>query len=504
MFRKEFFTNQIEINMKKTFLYIATISLSLVSLTGCDSLLSVKPQSSITEEVYFQSEGDFEPYLTGIYTFMRSFSNNVTYGTERGEELIAASNSRFGVAWSQIITPTSGAVNYNDWYRAIGHCNLLLAKIETFSFASNPDTRKRILAETYSLRAYFYFHLTRIIGDAPLMLQAVVDENVPVLARASSADVMKQINADLDEAIKLYKSVGGFSAKTYPSKYRFSYGATQALKADAKLWSAKVLGGGAADFNDAIAAITEVETTGVALNADFKNVTGLRATANPEIILSSYYSRDETGGNYGVNALPFLAIIQGALNLDSIPYTQTASTGQGAYQISTLSRALFAANPKDKRIPYTWIVERQSTGPKIAWITKYAGTKYSDDRVSDNEIIIYRLADLYLMKAEAYAGLNNTTEAVSYLNKVRVRTGNGDYKGTTTKIALEKEILDERGRELYFENKRWFDLVRFHRGGTLDIYTYIPNLIGKKTPLFWPLNTTVLGANSSVKQTEGY
>jgi hypothetical protein len=165
---------------------------------------------------------------------------------------------------------------------------------------------------------------------------------------------------------------------------------------------------------------------------------------------------------------------------------------------------LFAANPRDRRIPFTWVQERQPSGPRIAWITKYPGTRYSDDRVPDNEIILFRLADVFLMKAEAFAAINNTTEAVGYLNRVRNRAGIGNYTGETTKALLEREILDERGRELYFENKRWYDLVRFHRGGTLDIYTYIPNLIGKRTPLFWPLNTTVLGANSSIKQTEGY
>ncbi len=490
--------------MKKFLLYLLTLSLTLVSLSGCENLLNVTPQSSITEEVYFKNEGDFEPYLTGIYTLMRNFSNNVTFGMERGDELVAASNSRFGVAWSHTITPTSGAVNYNEWYRAIGHCNLLLARIEGFSFASNPDTRRRILAETYALRAFFYFHLTRIIGDAPLMLQAVVDENVPLLTRSPATEVMKQINADLDESIKIYRSLSSFSPRTYPSKYRFSYGAVQALKAEASLWSAKVLGGGAADFNAAIAAITEVEATGLTLNTDFRNVTGLRATSNPEIILSAFFNRDETGGNYAVNALPFLTIVQGAVNLDSIPFAQSSGNGQGAYQISPRSRSLFAANPRDRRIPFTWVQERQPSGPRIAWITKYPGTRYSDDRVPDNEIILFRLADVFLMKAEAFAAINNTTEAVGYLNRVRNRAGIGNYTGETTKALLEREILDERGRELYFENKRWYDLVRFHRGGTLDIYTYIPNLIGKRTPLFWPLNTTVLGANSSIKQTEGY
>lgn len=478
-------------------------SLFLISiLPGCKKILEVKTESSITEENYFKNEGDFEPYVTGIYTFMRSFANNITYGTERSEELIAGSNSRFGVAWSQIITPSSGAINYNDWYKAIGHCNLLLARIADFPFSSE-DNKKRIIAETHCLRAYFYFHLTRIIGDAPLMLQAIMDENVPLLPRSSAADVMKQIQADLDEAINGFKSMSNFVATSYPSRYRFSYGAAQALKADAKLWSAKVLEGGDADLTGAIAAIDEVELSGLTLNTDFKTVTTTRAATNKEIILAAYYQRDETGANYGLNALPFLSIVQGALNLDSLPYAQTSGNGQGAYQISALSKGLFT-NSSDKRIPFTWVTERQNSGSKISWITKYPGTKYADDRISDNDIIIYRLADLLLMKAEAYAALDNTSLAIENLNKVRNRAGIGDYAGAVDKVSVEKEILDERGRELFFENKRWYDLVRFHKGGTIDVYNYVPQLIGKTTPLFWPLNTTVLANNNLLVQTQGY
>ncbi len=490
--------------MKKCILNISILAIIFFCLASCEKMLEVKPQSSITEENYFKSEGDFEPYVTGIYTFLRTFHNNVTYGMERGEELISASNSRFGVAWSQIITPSSGAINYNDWYRAIGHCNLLLSRIGNFDFTTNPAAKPRIMAEAYALRGYFYFHLTRIIGDTPLMLQAVVNDNVPLLPRSSAANVMGQINSDLDSAVLLYKSIPGYDLTTFTSKYRFTYGSVQALKADAKLWSAKVLNGGAADFNAAITAIEEVEKTNAALNADFKNVVGLRAGSNPEVILAAYFNRDETSNNYVINALPFLAIIQGALNIDSIPYCATASNGQGAYQISEESRALFATHPEDKRIPYTWITERQSDGPKISWITKYPGTPYAEDRVPDNDLIMYRLADIYLMKAEAYAGLDDIPAAVEYLEKVRERANTGVYTGATDKQSVEKEILDERGRELFFENKRWYDLVRFHYGGTIDVYTYVPNLIGKSTPLFWPLNTTVLANNDLLEQTDGY
>jgi len=478
--------------MKKIFQLLILISL-LITGAGCEKLLEVTPQSQIIDEVYFQNEGDFEPYVTGIYTYMRGLANNITYGTERSEELVSALNSRFSNAWSHNLSSTVGTVDYTYWYRTIGHCNLVLEKIAGFSFASE-DTKKRIMAETYCLRAYTYFHLTRVIGDAAIMLQAVYGDETPQLPRSPANDVMKQIISDLDKAISL------FPAKTITGKYRFSYYAAQALKADAKLWSAKVLGGGLSDFNDAITALTEVEKAGLTLRADFKEVTTTRA--NTEVLLAAFYLRDESGSNYGLNALPYLSGVKGAANLDSLPWCNTTTYGQGAYQISAKSKALYGAG--DKRIPFTWVTERQGTTPKVSWITKLPGTKYADDRVSDNDVILYRLGDLYLMQAEAYAGIDSTTKAIAYLNKTRVRAGIGSYAGATDKLSVEKEILDERGRELFFENKRWYDLVRFHKGGTIDVYTYVPNLANKTTPLFWPLAANVIANNGQIKQTDGY
>jgi hypothetical protein len=492
--------------MNKLFFLIINCWLLLIG-TGCEKLVETKTDSSITDDDYFQNENDFDPYVVGIYMYLRGsakigpqnitgIANNITFGTERGEELVSALNSRFGQAWTQNISPTSGAFDYTNWYKAIGNCNLLLAKIENFTF-SNESNKKKVMAETYSLRAYIYFSLVRIIGDAPLMLEAINNGNdeVPQLPRSKATDVMKQIIADLDKAISLYP------AKTISSKYRFSYASAQALKADAKLWSAKVLGGGASDFNDAITALAEVEkTTGLTLRTDFKEVTTVRA--NSEIMLAAYFNRDECGANYGLNALPYQTGITGASNIDSIPFCITTSNGLGAYQISPKSKALFASG--DKRIPFTWITERQGTTLKISWITKLPGNKYTDDRVSDNDIIMYRLAEIYLMEAEAYAGISNTTKAIEYLNKTRNRAGIGNYTGGADKTSVEKEILDERGRELFFENKRWYDLVRFHKGGTIDVYTYVPNLVGKTTPLFWPLAANVLANNGQLLQTDGY
>ncbi|SHL39182.1 Starch-binding associating with outer membrane [Chitinophaga jiangningensis] len=486
--------------MKKICCYILVLTL----FTACDKILEVEPQSQITDQVFFHSEGDFEPNVTGIYSVMRSIANNVTYGMERGEELISATNSRFTVAWSQTLSPSNGAVNYSEWYRGIGHCNLLLDKIKGFEFAATPDLKKKIVGETYALRAYFYFHLLRVFGSVPIVLEAITDENVIQHKRSTDQEVMAQILSDLDAAIAQFTAMSNFSKTTYASKYRFSYGSVMAMKADALLWKARVQGGGEGDLQAAVNAVTEVESTGLTLNADFSKVTGNRASANSEVLLAAYYSKDETpGGNYGKNALPFKDVLEGATNKEQIPYVKNSTNGQGAYQISPLSKSLFKY-PADKRIPFTWIADMYPAGPKISWITKYPGTVYADDRYSDNDIIVYRLADLYLMKAEAYAALADFVNSKKYLDLVRQRAGIDLYTGEMSTAAMEKEILDERGRELFFENKRWFDLVRFHKGGTIDVYKYVPNLKGKTTPLFWPVNTTVLANNPNMTQTEGY
>jgi hypothetical protein len=481
--------------MTKKYILLSVIVVIAAAFSSCKKLLEVKPQSQITDQVYFKSEGDFLPYVTGTYTSIRAFANSITYGTERSEELINGTNSRLTTVWSQILSPTVGALNYNGQYKAIGNCNLLLSKIEPFPF-SNAATKNRLKAETLCQRAYTYFYLVRIIGDTPLMLETITDDNVPLLPRAKATEVMKQVFADLDQAIAL------FPEKTYVSKYRFSYGAALALKAEAKLWSAKVLAGGTADFNDAITAAAAVEATGVSLLTNFKDVTTTRA--NAEIIMSAYYNRDENGANYGLNALPFLTAISSASNLDSIAYALTSVNGQGGYQISKESRTLFSSLTADKRVPNTFIIERQGTVQKSAWITKMPGTKYADDRVSDNDVIMFRLADIYMIEAEAYAALDNTAQAIVYLNKVRNRAGNGAYTGAADKATVERAIFDERGREFFFENKRWYDIVRFHFGGTINAYTYVPNLKNKTVPLFWPLSTTVLAANPNLVQTQGY
>ena len=74
---------------------------------------------------------------------------------------------------------------------------------------------------------------------------------------------------------------------------------------------------------------------------------------------------------------------------------------------------------------------------------------------------------------------------------------------------VEKEILDERGREFYLERKRWPDLLRFHYEGVIDVYEEVPNLKNKKDqgtiiPLYCAIPLSDLDRNHNLTQTEGY
>lgn len=130
---------------------------------------------------------------------------------------------------------------------------------------------------------------------------------------------------------------------------------------------------------------------------------------------------------------------------------------------------------------------------------------YTDDRYFDDDLIVYRWADLLLLRAEAYAALGETAKAIADLDQIRNRAGLQGYSGHEDKLRLEKEICDERLRELFLEQKRWYDLVRFHFGGSINIYNEVPNLNDKQGyPLYLPINYNDMVLNEHLVQTEGY
>ena len=94
------------------------------------------------------------------------------------------------------------------------------------------------------------------------------------------------------------------------------------------------------------------------------------------------------------------------------------------------------------------------------------------------------MADLVLLKAEILNAKGDTPLAVIELDKIRSRAGIVDYSGEVNVVDVDAAILKERARELGFEGKRWFDLIRFDK-----VSEFVDNMKGVDSHFFlWPIS----------------
>lgn len=470
------------------------ILILVVVFTGSCDLLEVDTVSDITNADYWESPGDVESYLYGIYSEFRDLQNTTNYFEDRGDEFVPGMEGGPSNAWNQNLS-AQNAPNWLDFYTVIQHSNMLIKYASQVDFGIEAE-KNRILGEAYFMRAHTYFSLLRIWGDAPLELEPTESDDKAQLPRSSAEDVMQQILADVDLAIDLFPEDG------YRNKSRVSKPACYALKADALLWKAKVLDGTDADLETVITAADQAGT-GLSLESEFENLYADDKKNGKEVIFSIYFERDEKGGHYSSRLKPRDIFVQDAVNKNEIAFAQSGARSQ--YAPSPKLQDAFDEFSSDIRKSKSIITAVTSDNSVIGvFDNKMRGSVATGNRYYDSDIIVYRLAEMILFKAEALAALNRTTEAIAELNKVRSRAKIQDYDGPTDQQSVEQAILKERFRELYLELKRWPDLLRFHFGGTINVYNEVPNLSGKSVPLFSPIPQTQIDRNPNLVQTEGY
>lgn len=478
--------------MKKQ-LYIYTIICCLVAFTGCKKILDAPPVSSITNENYWKAEGDVTGYMTGINADFRNLLNTTLYFEDRSDVFVLGLEGATSTAWAQNLTSTN-APNWINFYNLIHHCNLVIKYAPGITTGTIANIN-RAIAQAYFVRAHTYFSLIRIWGNVPIVLQPTESAERDLPARSPAKDVMTLILSDLEESLKMFPENG------FVNKNRISKPAVYALKADALLWKNKVLSGTTQDLEGVITAADLALASGVSLLQDFSKIHATDQRKNAEIIYSSYFLRDEKSDQYGSRLKPRDIFVASATNVALLPFAKNGA--RSVYAPSPKIQSLFANN--DVRKANSFIASTDAAGNVTGvFDNKFRGTLYADDRYYENEIVLYRAAEMILFKAEALAALNRVPEAKTELDKVRQRAGIGVYTGALDKSTFEKELLNERGREFWLELKRWPDLVRFHFGGSINIYTEVPNLVGKNIPLFSPIPNTQIFINPNLVQTEGY
>lgn len=491
--------------MKKIFRKFICLSIAISGFSACTEDLTLKPVSLITNASFWQSPEEAQAGLNGMYVRMRTQANNLfTWGEARGEIWI----QNFGFdpsvnfyAFTNDLSRTDAGPNWTTMYSVIHDANLILKYVPGIDFVNEAD-KNSILAQAHAMRAFVYFTMTKTWGDLILIEEPTegFDPATIYRERSPQSEVFEFIKRDIEDAITL------FPTESYPiGRNRWSNPAVNALKADVFLWTAKLLNGGAADLNTALVAIAQVEESDVALLPDYNSVFDIDNKGNKEIIMGLTFIEGESptrtiyGGIAGINAPVY-------------PYTDqetidklTPFAGKNVYwQVDPAVAAQFNEDDQRKEGNFIEVYETRDGETKFLYNvdTKWSGIIQGNVRRSYDDYIIYRYADVILMKAEAKNALGQ--DPSEEINMIRQRAYGDNYSDhvfvSGTKEQNDEVILQERLFELMHEGKRWWDLVRF--GKALE---KVPLLEGKSDHLLlFPIDEDILSLEPLIEQNPGY
>jgi hypothetical protein len=400
--------------MKMKYMIVA----AAVLLTACDSKLVTDPTASIDSETALNSARGIELALNGAYRSLQAgwreyaaypdlYSDNLDFtGTFQ-------SDREFGL---RNVTTSNGGVLplWADAYDGINRANGVLAAIPDVAGLSSTE-QALFRGAALFIRAVHYWRLVQWFGGVPLVLQPSVGVGEEsMVSRNTEQEVYAQIILDLEEA------AGLLPAAKDPGKA--TKGAANALLARAYLETGQY-----AQARDKATAL--ISDPNYSLVADFasnftskhtaESIYEIQFTVNNGNSMAFWFFPQELGGRWGFSPTEEL------FNL----YEDTDSRRDASIQVAP------------------------STGRR--YIYKYARLSTGDDN-----LILLRLADMYLIRAEANARLNAPGATVlADINVVRNRAG-ATPVAASGQTALLNAVLNERRLELAFEGHRFFDLRR--------------------------------------------
>ncbi|WP_343690162.1 RagB/SusD family nutrient uptake outer membrane protein [Chitinophaga sp.] len=459
--------------MKKNLALYIVAAVALFAFS-CNKLIDIPdhPIDQISEGSVFRDSADIMSAVAGVYSnFKANFSGGtigaiqvtVNMGQAADELLYAYSSTYVNNAY----TPSDGTA-VTLWGSAYSNLYQMNANIIGISGTSaiSDSLKKALVAEMKFDRAFYYFHLVNLFGGVPLV--TVTDFNVTsTQPRASVDEVYKLIQADLAEARSGLKANYSSTAGT---RIRPNLYTAMALSAKVFLYRQQ--------WDSAALMVNQILASGLYSMASTPSTIFL--TGSNEIIwslpgsISSNYNY-QTGEGYTL--------------LPSSIYSAPA------YQVNSLLSNAFEENDLRKA---SWITSMSLYGSTYYYPTKYKNRTY---QAATSEIyVMFRLADMYLVLAEAEAHLGQTSDAITHLNIVRTRAGLSGYTGSNDDLLTA--ILHERQVEMAFEwGNRWYDLKRT---GTIDAVLGAEKTSWKPYAALLPIPATQLSANAALKQNDGY
>lgn len=483
------------------------IGLSVIALIGvsCSKTLEVDPTSVITTNSFWKTEDDANGALTGMYIDFRNIAEALfTTGDERSE---IYTGGVYGggtyTLYNNAMTPDApGNADWYGYYRVINTANLLLKYVPDISFKSEVS-KNRLLAQVYAMRAYVYFNMTKTWGDLIIRKDPTesADAEVTQKERSTQTEVFDLIKQDIEKALQL------FPDNSFPNlRSLWSKPAVNALKADVYLWTARVMNGGHDDFTTALNACNDILAADVQLLPVFSDLFKYTNKGNKETIMNIHFEELE-GGNYFWHMWIIGSAVPANISQQAKDLLLPVGGGQGLMITSNLVRNQFTNDDTRKFGTYFDVFTFDEHGDSTYYTNvclKGSGIVTSGNRVFASDMILYRLADILLMKAEAKNGLE--MDPSDEINEVRRRAYGSNFNSHEYVNGNQEDnydtILKERLFELAFEGKRWWDLLRFDKA--FELVPTLQTQTDKQYLRLFPIARSVLSLEPKVKQNPGY
>lgn len=449
--------------------YISLFFFSLATMS-CQKFLDVTPRDAVSDEETIIDKTSANTALRGVY---RRLANDSYYGSLfQTFGYLPGDNVQWTGSQSiiqQFITHKINADNGNlqsVWtgiYSTINGANNVIAKIPGLQDATFSVTDKnQAVGEAYFIRALSYFDLARTWGNVQITLTPTLNASDKLDVNGSTqAEVYKQVLSDLNTADSLLQ----LPAQTGVSNpVRVNKQTAWALKARYYLYQSNW---------------AEAEAYATKVISDSKNY-----------VLQKPYSA-------------FFSPASAVATKESVfelSYSATYLSGHRNYWQPPANGGTRQWAPSDALI--TLVNDPKIGGNRNTLVAKtsaglWYGNLYYRSPATDPAYII-RIAELYLIRAEARAQLEKTDLGRGDLNVIRDRAGLEPVSESIDKENLLLAIENERRVEFALEPHRWFDLVRTKRAGA------VLNVTNPQLYLFpIPANEIAL-SNGHLKQNDGY
>lgn len=440
---------------------------------SCEEFVAVDlPSNQLTGPIVFEDEATADAALIHIYTKLRS--EQLVTGTSNGLSCLLGNYADeldyYGIGglpafefYQNNLLPSNSTVTltWNATYNLIYATNSIIEGVSN-STGISLNSKERLLGEAYFIRAYLHFYLVNLYGEIPYVIitDYQVNSNIEKLA---VMDVYAALTTDLQQAVTLLPESYFVPERIRPNR-SVAYALLSRIKLYSENWSQAVL------YADEVLNNTSLYTIETDLNSVFlKNCAGTLWQLLPQF-----------SGSNTLEAQTFI------FSSGPPPSFALTSSLLASFETGDLRRA-------------NWI--GTVTDGANSW---YYANKYKEQGNTGSSVeysILFRIEELYLIRAEAKAQLGDLVGAQDDLNVIRNRAG---LPNTTavSQATLLNAILEERNREFFTElGHRWFDLKR--TGFASSVLSVKPGWDAKD--LLWPLPASELLLNSNLlPQNPGY